>query len=168
MTDPTYHFGKCDCMRPECVTARAVRRMAADTCQAAIVREFGAVETYEGCPHLSDFPSREWVCRAFPWRSDRPCPACGFTPWHAPVWANHGRVFGLAGQAFRIVSVGSTNRHAPNGLHSEDYVHAELISEAWSFPQLPAGVDEVGKALKQLFALPTFRVPELANAILSV
>lgn len=80
-----------------------------------------------------------------------------------------GRAFILAGQAFRIVTTGSTNRYSKNGLHSEDYVHVEpLKDEAWHFPDTPVAVDVVRQSLTQLFALPTFRVPELASALFTL
>lgn len=119
---------------------------------------------------LEVFEEREWVCRVFPYRCPDPCPGCGYTPLRAPVWALRGHpTFGLGGKLYRIVSVGSTNRYAPRGLHNEDVVVCELVQdEPWMFPQIPASKDEILQALNGLNALPQFRARELENAIVAI
>ena len=78
----------------------------------------------------------------------------------------HGARFAVGGKTYRIVSVGSTNRHSPNGLHNEDTVIVESVkADPWEFPSMPAQVPDVAQALRTLFALPKFRVPELKGAI---
>lgn len=164
---PDYH-GQCDCERNECVVARAVRRAAAEACRTAVEAEYGSDEREEFF-HLSTFPAREWACRAFPRRSARSCPGCGYTPWPRLPWVAHGATFAVDGKAYRIVSVGSTNRYSPSGLHFEDIVVAEPVSAGrWSLPELPATVDEVGDALNALNGLPKFRMPELDSALVAV
>jgi len=160
-------YGTCGCDRPECITARAVRRAAADACQTAIVAEYGSTKHDSTDWHLALFPAREWVCRAFPWRSVRPCPSCKFVPRPAPAWAVHGAVFGLDGAAYRIVSVGSSGRRSPNGLHSEAFIITEPVSsEKWSLPELPATCNDVAQALHVLFNdLPRFWIPDLERAL---
>ena len=161
-------YGNCSCDRIECEIARAVRRAAADACLTAIEAEFGP-SFWRGAHlrHLSTFPVREWPCVAFPWRSDRACPGCGYVPRKAPAWATHKAVFCLNGKAFRIVSVGSTNRYSNNRLHSEDFITAEPISAApWALPDLPAPIADVASALTVLFKeLPRFRAVDLEKAL---
>lgn len=168
MMDDRELHGTCGCDRPDCVTARAVRGAAARACVAAVVAEYGSSrhEHDDDFP-LWSYPANEWACRAFPYRSDRPCPGCGYVPARAPGWAVHGVVFGLRGKTYRVVSVGSTSRHSPQGLHYEDTVVAELVSgERWSLPEMPAAVEDVSRALRVLFDdLPRFRRPELERAL---
>lgn len=165
---PSSH-GTCDCDRDECSLARFVRAAAADRCAAAIVVEYGSTNLSPDF-HLSVFPPHEWACRAFPWRSDRACPSCGYVPSKVPSWAVHGATFVLDNISYRIVSgTGSTNRYSPNRLHSEDYVICERSSgEKWSLPDLPATKADVGASLGVLFKLPKFRARDLERALRAV
>jgi hypothetical protein len=106
------------------------------------------------------------VCRAQPSRSALPCPRCGYVSAKAPAWADFGVTFALAGARYRIVSVGSTNRHAPRGLHYEDLIIVEPVSKRWAFPETPCWVADVGAALRDLFMSQRFRPHELAAAYL--
>lgn len=107
------------------------------------------------------------VCRAQPLRGPTPCPRCGYVSVKAPAWADFGVTFALAGLRYRIVSVGSTNRHAPRGLHFEDLVRVERVEQGpWALPQMPSPVSDVASALTSLFALPKFRPCELVGAYL--
>ena len=157
-------FGKCDCDRHQCSLERALRAAAADACAEAIEREYGRRPRSDF--HLSDFPAHEWVCRAFPLRSDKSCPWCKYAPRTAPTWAQHGVAFALDGRSYRVVSVGSTNRYS-NGLHFEDMICAELLSaEPWSLPEPPAAVADVSRALDVLFKeLPRFRPADMERAL---
>lgn len=111
-------------------------------------------------------PDPDDICRSFPQRSDTPCPRCSYIPAKAPAWADHGVTFALNGIRYRIVSVGSTNRYAPRGLHFEDTILAErLDSSHWELPATPCPTSDVKAALDRLFALPHFRPHELASAI---
>lgn len=162
------HYGTCDCERDECHVARAVRRAAAEKLLAAMLAEYGDTWHFDEFP-LWLFPAREWVCRAFPSRSSRACPGCGYVPATVPSNITFGVVFGLKGSTYRVVSVGSTNRYS-NGHHFEDYVTAELVkAEPWSLPDCPASVADVASALHVLFHdLPKFRSFELADAMVSI
>lgn len=168
MLEDREHFGTCDCDRPECDLARALRRVAAEKVSAEINAEYGSTTVYVDF-HLASYPSREWVCRAFPWRSSRACPGCGYVPANVPNTITFGTVFGLQGKTWRVISIGSTNRFSPNRLHSEDYAVCQLVSaEPWKFPEVPAPVFDVERALQGLFKMPTFRSFELANAMVSI
>jgi hypothetical protein len=107
------------------------------------------------------------VCRAHPARTADPCPRCGYVPAQAPAWATHGATFALAGLRFRVVAVGSTNQHAPRGLHYEDAIRVEPAGdERWQLAETPCPVDDVAASLRGLFSLPTLRPLELARAYL--
>jgi hypothetical protein len=166
-------YGTCDCDRPDCAVARAVRAAAADACLASVVVEYGPHGRGEDAPHLLLYPLCEWVCRSFPYRSPRPCPACGVVPRRTPAWAVHGATFGLNGRAYRVITVGSSNsrtrrvHHEGGGLHTEDFVRAELVTSAeWSLSQLPAACDDVVRSLRVLFdELPRFWADDLSRAL---
>ena len=158
------NYGGCACDRIECGIARAVRKAAGLACINAIKLEYGSASDCEPFD-LASFPAGQWVCRAFPRRSARPCPSCGYTPWILPEWVAPGKCFGFAGKCYRVVSVGSTNRYS-NGFHFEDRVTAELLrGEKWRFPALPASINDVEAALKNLFQLPTFGRLDLEKVI---
>lgn len=107
------------------------------------------------------------ICRAHDDRTSDPCPRCSYIPAKAPAWATHGVTFAINGKAYRIVSVGSTNRYAPGHLHFEDTILAEPLSEHWSLPNAPCPVSDFKTALDSLFGLPSFRPHELSNALVS-
>jgi hypothetical protein len=162
-------YGRCDCESSDCKVARAVRRAAAEKLVEAMRAGYGEPMVTDDCP-LWIFAEREWVCRAFPWRNAQSCPSCGYVPKRLPAAFKHGAVFGLRGACYRVVSVGSTNRYSPNGLHSEDYLRCELVKEVpWALPTLPATKGDVSAALDVLFNdLPMFRWMELEGALLAV
>lgn len=163
------HFGMGDCDCPEHGVERAIRKAAAEKLLASMLAEYGDTWHFDEFP-LWSFPSYEWVCRAFPSRSSRACPGCGYVPSTVPSAFTFGTVFGLKGSTYRVVSVGSTNRYSPRGQHFEDYVTAELVkAEPWSLPDCPAPVADVASALHVLFHdLPKFRSFELADALVTV
>lgn len=162
-------YGTCDCDRAECATARAVRAAAADKLCADIRQRYGAAQVFDDVP-LVHFPSREWVCRAFPRRSLEACPVCHYVPAFLPPSVVHGAIFALRGTVYRVVSVGSTNRHSPSGLHFEDFATCEAVSsEPWKFPALPAPTVDVSAALHVLFnGLPKFRRFDFNRALFSI
>ncbi len=140
-------------------------KAAADACLESINKEYGPSSLSDF--HLSEFSEDEWVCRAFPRRCDRPCPWCKYTPSSMPAWVQHGTSFALEGQSYRVVSVGCTNSFSPRGLHFEDFVIAELLSDGpWSLPSMPATTGDVSKSLDILFKeLPRFRVSAMEKAL---
>lgn len=164
----TESFGTCtcDCGRPECDLARRLRAACAKGVLEAIKAEYGSAHAFDLRP-LETFPSREWVCLAFPRRHERPCPRCGYVPAAVPPWATFGAKFGLNKTVYRIVTVGSTNRHSPQQIHTEDFVTCEPVGDdPWSLPPAPALVSDVAAALDVLFKkMPRFRALELTRAV---
>lgn len=115
--------------------------------------------------YIRDLYVQDDICRAQPLRSEAPCPRCGYLAAGKPPWADIGASFALAGSRYRIVSVGSTNRYAPRGLHFEDTVLCERVDdERWAFPKAPCPVSDIQVALTALFELPHFRPHELSAA----
>lgn len=103
------------------------------------------------------------ICRTQPSRGG-PCPRCGYVSEKAPAWADFGVTFALGASRYRIVSVGSTNKYAPRGLHFEDLIICELVTEKWSFPDVPCLVSDVQDALLAMNKLPHFRPGDLQPA----
>jgi hypothetical protein len=135
--------------------------------RAAVVREAGGACSLCGFVGFKYGPAKtlDDVCRTNPYRSDEPCPACGYVTATAPTWARHNTTFALSGKRYRIVAVGSTNAFAPRHAHSEDYARCELIGDApWSFPGTPCPIGDVQQALDGLFSLPAFRPHQLVDA----
>jgi hypothetical protein len=160
-------FGTCDCYRAECEVARAVRKAAAEKLLASVRSEYGNENDFYASDFpLWSFPSREWSCRAFPRRSLRACPGCGYVPSKVPESIKHGAVFALGGLIYRVIAVGSTN-HYSNGLHYEDYAIGEVTASAapWEFPDCPTPVADVYQALRKLGELPKFRTADLERAL---
>lgn len=105
------------------------------------------------------------ICRAYGIRPTEPCGGCGFVSQPKPPWAEHGATFALNGKRYRVVTVGSTNKHTPGHRHTEDSIRCELVEDAsWAFPATPCPTSDVGAALRDLFSLPAFRPHELAGA----
>lgn len=168
MFDGPDYYGDWECRDgdEDCLTAKAIRKAAADKVIAAIAAEYGGTSWENPSFPLESYPAREWVCMVFPWRHERPCPGCGYVPRGKPAWADFKVKFALGGKTYRIVSIGSTNRFAPRQMHQEDFLICELISsESWSLPAAPATRDEVGKALDVLDRMPRFRAHELEGAL---
>ena len=95
-----------------------------------------------------------------------PCANCGYHRRQLPAWARHGAVFAVGGRAYRIVSVGTTNRGVSGGRHLRDVVRAEPIAgDRWGLPDAPCPTRDVASALDQLFGLPEFTVEEIERAI---
>lgn len=162
------HTYECCCDNVDCDIARYIRNACAEKVRAAIQLEYGS--TPQSDFHLGSFPPYEWVCRAFPMRSERACPSCNYVPRPALSWAVHGARFALKGVLYSIVSVGSTNRYSPNHMHFEEYVIGEKISDdPWSLPETPCPVSDVAASLDVLFnKMPKFRMHELDNAMREV
>lgn len=160
--------GNCSCERFECDVARFVRNACSEKVKAAIKAKYGS--NPESDFPLSSFPSYEWVCRAFPMRSEFACPSCNYVPRPAPPWAKHRAKFAHKGALYSIVSVGSTNRYSSNGMHFEDFVICEPVADdPWSLPETPALISDVAASLNVLFKeLPRFRFHELVDVMREV
>lgn len=82
-----------------------------------------------------------------------------------PVWAKFGATFAIAGQRYRIVAIGSTNRHAYPEF--EDFIRCEPVEgNHFELPPAPCQKADVKAALGALFTLPSFRPQELGGAYL--
>jgi len=95
------------------------------------------------------------------------CAACDWTRETLPEWVTYGSVFGLDGRVYRVIAIGSTNRHAPGNAHFDPHVTCEEVTTAdpWSLPPPGTRISDFAARVADFRRLPRFYATDLRRAV---